>query len=171
MTSSVTPPTPASAQDAGVAASAAKTRRHTLPRGARVRRKAEFAQVFESGKRIGTPLLALHWYFDDGPARLGLAVSRKTDPHAVGRNRIKRALREAFRQLRPCLRGGAYVLVARRDAAQADGRQLRAALNTLLQRAGALSATQVPGTMPAVFPSPRRPAANGFAAGPEQPDP
>ncbi|PSD31919.1 hypothetical protein C7E12_01740, partial [Stenotrophomonas maltophilia] len=33
-------------------------------------------------------------------ARLGLAVSRKVDPNAVGRNRIKRVLRDILRQTR-----------------------------------------------------------------------
>lgn len=30
-------------------------------------------------------------------ARLGMAVSRQVDKHAVGRNRIKRLIRESFR--------------------------------------------------------------------------
>ena len=38
----------------------------------------------------------------DTPARLGLAVSRKVDPRAVGRNRIKRVLRDATRVLFTC---------------------------------------------------------------------
>ena len=74
-----------------------------------------------------TPRLAVHWHAIDVPARLGLAVSRKVDPHAVGRNRIKRALRECFRRLRPQLQGGAYVVVARSGAARADNPALQAA--------------------------------------------
>jgi len=31
-------------------------------------------------------------------SRLGMAVSRQVDRHAVGRNRIKRVIRESFRQ-------------------------------------------------------------------------
>ena len=31
-------------------------------------------------------------------SRLGMAVSRRVDRHAVGRNRIKRVIRESFRQ-------------------------------------------------------------------------
>src|SRR5690606_24298321 len=80
--------TPVSAQDAGVVVSGPG---HPCgyPRAARVRAKAEFARVFEQGRRVAEPMLALHWLADDAPARLGMAVSRKVDPRAVGRNRIK----------------------------------------------------------------------------------
>ena len=95
MTVPVMPPTPVSTQDAGVVVSAPR-----FPRTARVRAKAEFSAVFDRGRRTAEPRMALHWLADAAPARLGLAVSRKVDPHAVGRNRIKRSLREAFRHLR-----------------------------------------------------------------------
>jgi len=116
---------------------------------ARVRARAEFDRVFADGRRTSDPLFALHWLRDDAPARLGLAVSRKVDPHAVGRNRIKRVLRDAFRQQRAQLPSGAYVLVARSAAARADNAVLRASLQSLLLRAGALPATDAGGTMPA----------------------
>jgi ribonuclease P protein component len=112
--------------------------RGTFPRAARVRASAEFTRVFEGGRRTAGPALALHWMRDAEPARLGLAVSRKVDPHAVGRNRIKRALREQFRQLRDGLPAGAYVLVARPAAATLAPAELRAAFIALLHRAGAL---------------------------------
>ena len=57
--------------------------------------------------------MTLHWLKGDSPARLGLAVSRKVDTHAVGRNRIKRVLRDATRHLRAGMAGGDYVVVAR----------------------------------------------------------
>src|SRR3546814_18314874 len=72
------------------------------------------------------------------PARLGLAVSRKVDPHAVGRNRIKRVLRDAFRLLRPQLVDGDYVVVARKAAADSENKILREGFMSLLQRAGTL---------------------------------
>ncbi|HZV38372.1 MAG TPA: ribonuclease P protein component, partial [Pseudoxanthomonas sp.] len=65
-----------------------------FPPAARVRAKADYARVFERARRTSDPLLVLHRVAGDSPARLGLAVSRKVSPHAVVRNRIKRALRE-----------------------------------------------------------------------------
>jgi ribonuclease P protein component len=92
-----------------------------FPRTARVRSRAEFTQVFDGARRIAHPQLSVHWLEDGGPARLGLAVSRKVDPHAVGRNRIKRALREGFRRIRPQLAPGAYVVVVRPAARAVPG--------------------------------------------------
>lgn len=130
---------------------------------ARVRAKAEFTRVFEHGRRVAHPLMALHLLRDPDPnqsdqnesghaaaagARLGLAVSRKVDPRAVGRNRIKRALREEFRHRRAQLAPGAYVVVARPPARDAANPALRAALVALLQRAGALPPSGATGTMP-----------------------
>src|SRR5688572_25988042 len=146
MTSAVDAP----AVDVGAAhAGAVDTR---LPRSARVRVRAEFDRVFKGGRRTSDPVLSLHWLRDDVPARLGLAVSRKVDPHAVGRNRIKRVLRAQFRALRSELPPGAYVLVARSAAATVDAPTLRNTFVSLLRRAGALPAPGAGGTMPAAEP-------------------
>ncbi len=126
----------------------------TFPRAARVRTGAEYARVFEQARRTSDPLLSLHWLAGESAARLGLAVSRKVDPHAVGRNRIKRALRDQFRKLRAQLAGGDYVVVARAAAAKADNAQLRATFLRTLVRAGALPASAATGTMPPVTQSP-----------------
>lgn len=114
-----------------------------------MRARAEFAEVFDSGRRLAHPLLGLHWSTACPEPKLGLAVSRKVDATAVGRNRIKRALREQFRMLRAQLAPGRYVVVARTGAARASSGELRAALVQLLLRAGALPVSPAPGTMPA----------------------
>lgn len=140
---------PVSDVDAGIVV------RACFPASARVRAKVEFDRVFRDGKRTADPLFALHRLDDAAPPRLGLAVSRKVDPHAVGRNRIKRVLRDMFRRERARLGAGAYVIVARPAASKADNAALRAAFLRLLQRAGALPAPAVAGTMPpAPSPSP-----------------
>jgi ribonuclease P protein component len=129
--------------------------RFGLPPAARVRTRAEFDLAFKQGRRTATPLFALHWQPDDVPPRLGLAVSRKVDRRAVGRNRIKRALREEFRHLRGDLPRGRYVVVARHAAATCDAATLRAALVSALHRSGALPLPATTGTMPGASPSPR----------------
>jgi len=132
-----------------------------LPRRARVRTGRDFDRIFKLGRRLGTPLLALHWRHEasDTGARLGLAVSRKVDKRAVARVRIKRLLREQFRHARAHLAPGDYVLVARPGAAQAAPEALRRAFDDLLRRCGALSANrpalpppQPAGTMPLATP-------------------
>ena len=122
----------------------------TFPPAVRVRTGAEYARVFEGARRTSDPILSLHWLAGDPPARLGLAVSRKVDPDAVGRNRIKRVFRDQFRQLRAQLPAGDYVIVARVAACSADNAQLRDAFRRTFVRAGALPALAADGTMPPV---------------------
>lgn len=130
------------------------------PRHVRVRARADFDRIFASATRTASPMLAVHLLSEDGPARLGLAVSRKVDKRAVGRNRIKRTLRDTFRLLQPQLRSGSYVVVARPAAAQADNAALRAAFLAVLKRARALPLSSTAGTMPA-SPIPSTPASTG----------
>jgi ribonuclease P protein component len=140
-----------------------------FPRSARVRARADFDRIFEHGRRQATPRLAVHWHAAPTPPRLGLAVSRKVDPNAVGRNRIKRALREVFRQHRHQLAAGDYVVVARPSAREATREQLERHFLDLLRRLGAwpaaaLPLTPMPGTMP---PAPDTPATSGGLASTE----
>lgn len=92
--------------------------------------------------------MTLHWRAHEGPARLGMAVSRKVDKRAVERNRIKRVLRDAFRHLLPELAGGDCVVVARAGAARASGPEIREAFLRVLRRAGALPVPVAGVTMP-----------------------
>ncbi|WMJ71084.1 ribonuclease P protein component [Stenotrophomonas sp. 24(2023)] len=122
--------------------------RKRFPRSARVRTRAEYSTVFNGARRVSDPLMTLHWLPADRPARLGLAVSRKVDPNAVGRNRVKRVLRDALRHLRADLQPGDYVVVARSAARQASNDEIRQAFQRLLRRLRALPAPAADGTMP-----------------------
>ena len=131
-----------------------------FPKTARVRLPAQYRRVFENARRVHHPAFTLHVAppaETDAGATLGLAVSRKVDAHAVGRNRIKRALRESFRLRRAQLAPGAYVVVARAGAAGLDHAAIDAALARLLARIGALPASAAAGTMRA--PPPPSPTA------------
>ena len=138
-----------------------------FPRQARVRASADFDRIFRDGRRVALPMLALHWLADGQAPRMGLAVSRKVDRRAVGRNRIKRILRDEFRHDRGSLVAGAYVFVARAPAATATPAALRDAMTSLLRRAGALPHRAPDGTMPAADsrtaspPSPTAPRTSG----------
>lgn len=116
--------------------------------------------MFDNGRRVAAPALALHW-LDSSQPRLGIAVSRKVDPNAVGRNRIKRVLRDSFRRLRPQLLPADFIVVARMPAATLDSAALITVFLQLLQRAGALPADATAGTMRAactpVPPTPSKP--------------
>ncbi|MDQ3777513.1 MAG: ribonuclease P protein component [Actinomycetota bacterium] len=83
--------------------------------------------MYRHGRSVSTRFFVLYRFdrSDDegGEPRLGIAVPKKTGG-AVLRNRIKRRLREAWRELLPSLGGGVdYVLLVRSPLAEAiDGR-------------------------------------------------
>jgi len=69
-----------------------------------------------------------------GCARLGLAISKRTVKTAVGRNRVKRLVRESFRQHQQFLTGLDIVVLSRNAAPQASNSELASALQTHWQR-------------------------------------
>ena len=100
----------------------------------RIRKNGQFHYVFRKGKSMGTHLLSLV-YVRAGKLQVGFAVNKKVG-HAVVRNRVKRRLRECFRQQIASLKNGFYVFVARPEAANATYRQLEQAMRSLLKRHG-----------------------------------
>ncbi len=93
-----------------------------MERRYRLSRSRDFAAVYRQGRSVSTRYLTLHWFprEDDpeGVPRLGLAVPKSVGT-SVTRNRIKRQLRETWRDLGPEARAGHdYVLVARPGIAE-----------------------------------------------------
>jgi ribonuclease P protein component len=123
---------------------------HRFPRCAHLRVSAEFQAVFGEGRRLSGTCFRLHARLpaDAEQARLGVTVSKRVDKLSVGRNRIRRQIKEAFRQSRHGLPGGDYVLLAKPEAAKADNAVLRAELLSLFERARTLKPMPPPGTMP-----------------------
>ena len=73
----------------------------TFPRARRVRRRAEFQQVFDAGRRVqGKYFTLLMAPNNSAGPRLGIVASRKLGG-AVMRNRAKRLIREVFRLSQP----------------------------------------------------------------------
>ncbi len=86
--------------------------RFGFPRAARILREREFRRVYGEGARLSAfPLRFCLLRRQQGPSRLGLAVSRKVG-NAVARNRWKRAVRETFRLNVHRLRAPADVVVS-----------------------------------------------------------
>jgi ribonuclease P protein component len=87
-----------------------------LPRAARLRRRREFLQVQQRGRKLyaGEVLVLAMAASGSGP-RIGITVSSKV-ANAVGRNRVKRWVREAFRAVQADLPAVDLVVVARRGA-------------------------------------------------------
>jgi len=67
-------------------------------------------------------------------ARLGLAISKRHCKLAVGRNRLKRAVRESFRHYRTDLRGLDIVVLNQPAAMRASNKELADSLRKHWQR-------------------------------------
>lgn len=97
-------------------------RRETLRPADRIKRRVDFRRVQQSGRKIHTPhyVLAVLPRPEGGPTRLGITVTRKVAP-AVGRNRIKRVMREVFRRHRELFPDACDVVVIAKEGARALG--------------------------------------------------
>jgi ribonuclease P protein component len=116
--------------------------RRSDPKRGRLSRSGDFDRVYREGSSRGNRHLVLYAFArreDElgGEARLGVSVGRRIG-RAVRRNKVKRAIREAFWALRQELRDGHdYVIVGRPgieellDREGGDG--VRASLAELLE--------------------------------------
>lgn len=87
------------------------------PKEARVRRRAEFLSLQRDGRRRHTPHLVVIHRPGAGPAsRLGVTVSTRVG-NSVVRNRVKRLLREVFRQHRAQLTAATDLVVIAKPGA------------------------------------------------------
>jgi ribonuclease P protein component len=108
----------------------------TLRRDARLRDGRDFRRVNRSGKRrVRRHFVAVVAASrEPGAARLGLAVSRRVG-NAVARNRVKRRIREWFRQEREHLPPETdWVVIARAGAAELSAGETRRELQELAAR-------------------------------------
>ena len=87
-----------------------------MQRRNRLSRSRDFDAVYRQGRSTSTRILVLYWFEreeEPGEPRLGLAVPRAAG-NAVARNRIKRQLREVWRErLEQVPAGRDYVLIVR----------------------------------------------------------
>jgi ribonuclease P protein component len=88
----------------------------------RLSRSRDFDAVYRQGRSASTRFLVLYWFAreeDGGEPRLGLAVPKGAG-NAVARNRIKRQLREIWRErLERVPPGRDYVLIAKPGLSEA----------------------------------------------------
>lgn len=96
---------------------AQRSRTRSLPKEARVAKRREFLRIQSAGRRVPTRhFLLVYLRRGDAPARLGITVTKKLG-NAVLRNRVKRAVREAFRARRTTIAPGTSLVVIAREGA------------------------------------------------------
>ncbi len=110
-----------------------------MMRVGRLRPRGEFERVRQNGRswphRFFVLIVLARTERPDVPSRVGIAAGKKLGG-AVTRNRFKRKLREAVRQVYPNIQCGVdLILIARAPLAEATAAQLLDALIETLQRA------------------------------------
>lgn len=86
-----------------------------LPKAARLRNAKDFKEIFGRGRGVRDG----HLFLKAVPAkntavRIGVVVSRQVAAKAVDRNRLKRLLREALRNVLPSLKPGHDIILVTR---------------------------------------------------------
>ncbi len=103
-----------------------------------LRRRADFEQVFASGKFVRGRALAVRVLAGgEGPSRVGYAVGKRLDKRAVIRNRARRRLREAIRRT-PVEDGYDVVVLARHAVLEDQFEALVGDVESVFRRAGLL---------------------------------
>lgn len=109
---------------------------HEYPRRVRLLSNSDFQQVFRHTqcKSIDNKFTLLARRNGLGHPRLGLAVSKRKIKTAVGRNRIKRLIRESFRIQQDSLPDVDVVVLARDGLLQASNAEIAESLRLHWQR-------------------------------------
>jgi ribonuclease P protein component len=103
---------------------------HRLKKENRLPDAAAFNRVFKKALRSQDKWFTVLCRDNEtGIARLGLAISKKNCRQATGRNRLKRVVRESFRQHQTELTGLDVVVINQSAARLADNRQLTASMS------------------------------------------
>jgi ribonuclease P protein component len=113
----------------------ADTPRRVLRRTQRLRQAAQFKRLYAQGRRLAADgFTAVIQPNEVGIARLGLSIAARTLKLAVHRNRIRRIIRESFRQHQQQLPGLDIIVGLRSSPRDVDNAQLRRSLEKLWQK-------------------------------------
>ncbi len=101
----------------------------------RLRHRAEFQKVFAARQRLAGRYYVLnHHHNTVGFPRFGIVASKRNVPLSVGRSRVKRLAREAFRHYQDRLGTVDLVFIVKAHADEGSKQELRQCLDKLLEQ-------------------------------------
>lgn len=108
-----------------------------MRKGERLTKGSDFQDVYGAGKSIADRFLVLYVLPYQGELKLGISVSKKVSRGSVGRNRLKRLVKESFRDLRSHVLGEHHLVIILRVAAKdIVYQQVLSSMERLIKRAG-----------------------------------
>lgn len=116
----------------------------------RIKKNTEFQLVFKHGKSVANRQFVIYILKknDQQHFRIGLSVSKKIG-NAVVRNRVKRLIRETFKELKDELPVQYdFVVIARKPTADMNFHQVKSSLIHVLKLAKVLPRDYVPKNIP-----------------------
>lgn len=106
-----------------------------FPRQHRLVTKAEFKNIFDKSSKVNQRyFLALFKTNQKSYARLGLVIGKRVAKTAVSRNRIKRVIRESFRQNQEQFKGLDIVIIGRQQCDTLNKAKLREGIDRLWEK-------------------------------------
>jgi ribonuclease P protein component len=112
--------------------SGASSARKGFVRAQRLLKATQFDAVYARRQRVVDSFFAVNFMVNElGLARLGLSIGAKAVGNSVARNRVKRVVRDAFRQKAAGFGGIDLVVGARNGARTAHNARLRESLDDL----------------------------------------
>lgn len=99
-----------------------------------LKKPSEFAKVYKRGKSYADRNIVVYYLPNNtDDLKIGFSISKKVG-NAVVRNRVRRLIKEAFRNEFPLLKGYDIVFVARVRSSQADYHEITKSLKFIFRR-------------------------------------
>ena len=108
---------------------------YTFTKADRIRKRPEFIHLSNTGKRVySRHFIAIYGAGRNGRTRLGITVTKKVGG-AVTRNRIKRCVREFFRNNKDFIQGELDInIIAKKSAASLSSTRASSSLQNIFDR-------------------------------------